>query len=73
MSDRYRATPQADLSVYQSRLRFEARNLLRLLDELVPHSTIHFAVEDARRALSVLDDTMAGVRTSDIAQREAMP
>lgn len=73
MSDRYRNTHQTDLSVYQSRLRFETRNLLRLLDELVPHTTIHYAVEDARRVLRVLDAKMDGVRTADIAQREAKP
>ena len=63
----------SDLSIYQRHLRSETRCLLRLLDELVPHSTVHYAVEDARRALRVLDNHVDGVRTADIAAREVEP
>jgi hypothetical protein len=42
-----------------------ASALLTTLNEVVPASTIHFAVEDTRRALQQLIASPATLRTSD--------
>jgi len=52
------------MTVEQDRLYREASALLATLNEVVPASTVHFAVEDARRALHQLL-TSVTIRTSD--------
>lgn len=49
----------------QEKLYLGASALLTTLNEVVPASTIHFAVEDARRALQQLIASAATIRTSD--------
>lgn len=49
----------------QEKLYLEASALLTTLNEIVPASTIHFAVEDTRRALQQLIASAATVRTAD--------
>ena len=41
------------------------REEVNTLNEVVPASTVHFAVEDARRALHQLLTSAATIRTSD--------
>ena len=53
------------MTVEQGRLYREASALLTALNEVVPASTVHFAVEDARRALHQLLASAATIRTSD--------
>jgi len=53
------------MTVEQDRLYREASALLATLNEVVPASTVHFAVEAARRALHQLLTSAATIRTSD--------
>jgi len=53
------------MTVEQDRLYREASALLSILNEVVPASTVHFAVEAARRALHQLLTSAATIRTSD--------
>ena len=53
------------MTVEQDRLYREASALLTTLNDVVPASTVHFAVEDARRALHQLLTSAATIRTSD--------
>jgi hypothetical protein len=55
-------TPQDVTTAGQNAIRQSATNLLEVLDNMVPDSTVHYAVEDARRALRVLQRGVTTVR-----------
>ena len=50
----------------QERIVAEVRALLSTLDEVVPETTSHYAVEDVRRSLRVLTHQAGRVITRDV-------
>lgn len=63
-----RAQVEANLvATQQRRIVNETEALLATLNELVPNSTIHYAVEQARRALTTLASTADGIKTKGLA------
>jgi hypothetical protein len=54
------------LTEEQRRIQEAAENLLVRLNTMVPESTAHFAVEDARKALRVLAFQAATIVTNDV-------
>ena len=56
------ARPPA-LTAEQQRIQQLADNLLATLDAVVPGNVVHYAVEDARRALRTISRTVRTIRT----------
>lgn len=56
---------QATANTETARIREDADALLSLLDEVVPHTTIHYAVEGARRALRTLSREADTIHTNE--------
>jgi hypothetical protein len=54
---------QAALTAEQQRIQQLADNLLATLDAVVPANVVHYAVEDARRALRTISRTVRTIHT----------
>jgi hypothetical protein len=58
-----RPVRQAALTAEQQRIQQLADNLLATLDAVVPANVVHYAVEDARRALRTISRTVRTIHT----------
>lgn len=59
-----RIEPQGKLNIDQAQIVEDAGNLLDTLDVCVPSSTVHYAVEETRRALTTLIREAHTVKTA---------
>jgi hypothetical protein len=53
------------MTAQQTNVKEQAEELLRILDNVVPSSTAHYAVEDARRTLRTLARLAHTIKTND--------
>lgn len=60
-----RIDPAGPVTLDQASIVEKAGDVLDALDAVVPDSTVHYAVEEARRALRVLIREAHGVKTND--------